>query len=179
MAQIIDLDQITGLKLAKLKSFEDQRGRFTEIFRKEWFPERNWDMVQSNRSRSLEGVLRGLHYHNKQADYWFVLQGTIRVGLADLRRSSPTIGQTMVIEMSGEDEQGLFIPVGVAHGFLSLEESLLIYYVDNYYDGSDEFGVAWDDPDLGLSWGKPNPKISERDRANPRLKEIPVENRPK
>lgn len=179
MAQIIELDEISGVKLVRLKSFDDQRGRFTEIFRKEWFPERNWDVIQSNRSKSVEGVLRGLHYHNNQADYWFVLQGTIRVGLADLRRSSSTSGQTIVIEMSGEDEQGLFIPNGVAHGFLSLSESILIYYVDNYYDGTDEFGVAWDDPDLGLTWGTSNPKISDRDKTNPRIMDIPKNNRPR
>lgn len=178
MTEIIELDQIAGVKLVKLRSYQDQRGHFTEIFRKEWFPERSWKIIQSNRSISEEGVLRGLHYHKNQTDYWFVIQGRIRVGLADLRATSTTAGNTLILDIDEEDEQGLFIPVGVAHGFLSLGKSTLIYYVDNYYDGSDEYGVAWDDPDLKLLWGNTNPLISNRDKSNPQLKNIPAENRP-
>jgi dTDP-4-dehydrorhamnose 3,5-epimerase len=78
-----------------------------------------------------------------------------------------------------DDQLGLFIPIGVAHGFLALTDATLTYVVDNYYDGRDEFGVAWNDPDLGLDWGTSTPTISPRDQANPRLRDIPAAALPK
>jgi dTDP-4-dehydrorhamnose 3,5-epimerase len=80
-----------------------------------------------------------------------------------------------VIDMSQEDMLGLFIPIGVAHGFLSLTRATLLYYVDNYYDGGDEYGVAWNDPDLKLDWAIDQPTISPRDAGNPRLRDISPE----
>jgi dTDP-4-dehydrorhamnose 3,5-epimerase len=76
------------------------------------------------------------------------------------------------------DDIGLYIPSGVAHGFLALTQATLIYFVDNYYDGSDEYGVAWDDPDIGVPWGAEEPVVSRRDRENPRLSEIPIRDLP-
>jgi len=144
-----------------------------ETFRKEWFPERSWEKMQTNRSTSQAGVLRGLHYHFYQVDYWFVVQGTIRVGLADLRTTSPTYKASQVVEIGDDNPMGVFIPVGVAHGFLSLTDITLMYVVDNYYDGGkDEYGVAWNDPDLGVAWGNDNPILSDRDQANPFLSSI-------
>ena len=81
---------IKGVFTANLRVFEDNRGRFLETFRKEWFPQRSWKIIQTNRSDSEAGVLRGLHYHAKQVDYWYVPSGAIRAGLCDLRFSSPT-----------------------------------------------------------------------------------------
>lgn len=178
MPNIHEFPFIAGVQLVNLQYHADERGRFTEIFRKEWFPEREWGNVQSNRSESAPGVLRGLHYHHRQVDYWHLVSGAIRAGLVDLRRSSPTYGNARIIEIREEDNLGLYIPVGVAHGFLSLSKVTLIYIVDNYYDGGDEFGVAWNDPDLGLAWGLDNPRISERDAGNPALKDIPSGNLP-
>lgn len=163
---------IHGVCLVHLKSHADQRGQFTEIFRKEWFPQRSWNEIQSNRSSSDAGVLRGLHYHHHQVDYWLVLQGTLRAGLVDLRQSSPTRGNAQIIQIEAADDLGLYIPSGVAHGFLGLTRVILLYVVDNYYDGSDEYGVAWNDPEVGLDWGIEKPNISERDRNNPRVSEI-------
>lgn len=173
MPQIQESTLIKGVQLVSLKPFGDERGRFMETFRKEWFPQRSWEIVQTNRSDSMAGVLRGLHYHFKQVDYWYVVNGRIRVGLCDLRPGSSTYRAAQTIEMGAENQLGLFIPTGVAHGFVALTDATLIYLVDNYYDGADEYGVAWNDPEIGLSWGVESPLLSARDAANPRLSEIP------
>jgi dTDP-4-dehydrorhamnose 3,5-epimerase len=178
MTEITESPTIAGVKVVHLQSHADERGRFMETFRTAWFPERSWQVIQSNRSDSRAGVLRGLHYHFNQVDYWYVPVGRIRVGLADLRRSSPTFKCGQVLELGDDSPSGLFIPVGVAHGFLALSDATLTYTVDNFYSGADEFGVAWDDPGLALPWGHSAPALSERDRANPRLADIPLHNLP-
>ncbi|MBX3009871.1 MAG: dTDP-4-dehydrorhamnose 3,5-epimerase family protein [Caldilineaceae bacterium] len=167
MPVITELARITGVKVVDLKAFGDDRGRFTETFRTEWFPERTWSQIQSNRSDSITGVLRGLHYHFRQVDYWYILQGRVRVGLADLRPSSATYGASAVLDLDGDMPQGVFIPAGVAHGYLSLTDATIVYVVDQFYDGSDEMGVAWNDPDLAVAWAIQTPILSERDRKNP------------
>ena len=168
-----------GVLHVELRPFADERGRFTETFRKEWFPQRAWNNVQSNRSDSRPGVLRGLHYHFNQVDYWYVAAGRIRVGLADLRRSSPAFRRTTTIDLDAADNRGLYIPTGVAHGFLALSDVTLFYTVDNYYDGGDEFGLAWDDPDVVVGWQAPAaPIVSGRDAANPRFSAIPFASLP-
>lgn len=179
MVKIVESEQIAGLYLAHLTAFEDERGRFLETFRKEWFPQRNWTSIQTNRSDSRAGVLRGLHYHFNQVDYWYVMRGRIRAGLVDIRPDSPTCGATQLVEMHANDNLGLFIPIGVAHGFAALSDVTLTYVVDNYYDSSDEYGIAWDDPEINLAWGVDNPSLSERDAANPRLAQIAESDRPR
>lgn len=178
MTEIVESSLIPGVKLVRFRIFADDRGRFMETFRKEWFPERSWDIIQSNRSQSNAGVLRGLHYHHHQVDYWQVIQGSIRVGLADLRRSSPAFGRVETLDLDGDTPAGLFIPIGVAHGFYAKTDTTLLYLVDNYYNGSDELGVAWNDPDLNLDWGAQTPSLSGRDRGNPRLSEIAPDHLP-
>lgn len=178
MATIIESDRIVGLKFAHLKAYGDDRGRFLETFRKGWFPERTWDIFQANRSDSVAGVLRGLHYHFNQIDYWYAPRGRIRVGLADLRQGSPTYGASQVLEIGEGNEIGVFIPIGVAHGFYALTDATLTYMVDNYYDGADELGVAWNDPKLNVDWGAENPILSDRDMQNPLLADIVAGKRP-
>ncbi len=173
MIEIRESSRIRGVKFAVLKPFSDERGRFLETFRREWFPERNWEAVQGNRSDSREGVLRGLHYHRRQIDYWVPMAGRIRIALVDIRRGSPTRGGREVIDLDEQEPMGVFVPVGVAHGFLALTDCTLAYVVDNYYDGDDELGVAWNDPDLGVPWGIDAPILSGRDRGNPLLRAIP------
>ncbi len=172
MSEIIEFPQIAGVKVVRLQSFQDDRGRFVETFRKSWFPERTWEQFQSNRSDSRAGVLRGLHYHFRQIDYWCLTRGRIRVGLADLRRGSLTFGQSATLDLDADEPRGVFIPSGVAHGFYALTDATLTYIVDNYYDNSDELGVAWDDPDLVVPWGVTAPTLSPRDLSNPRLRDI-------
>jgi len=180
MPTFIESERIPGVLAVELKSFGDERGRFTETFRKEWFPQREWDRVQTNRSDSRAGVLRGLHYHFNQVDYWYLLSGRIRVGLADLRPSSPGYRLTDTIDLDAADNRGVYIPVGVAHGFLALSDVTLFYIVDNYYDGSDEHGLAWDDPDIVVPWRLERaPVLSGRDAANPRFRDIPVDKLPR
>jgi dTDP-4-dehydrorhamnose 3,5-epimerase len=170
--EIIASPHIADVRIVNFKVFADPRGQFMETFRKEWFPERSWEIIQGNRSQSAPGVLRGLHYHHHQVDYWQLLAGTFRVGLADLRPWSPTYRATEIIDISAEKPSGIYIPVGVAHGFYALTQATLLYLVDNYYTGSDELGVAWNDPDLAIPWGVDNPILSDRDAKNPPLAEI-------
>lgn len=178
MTEIVESPVIAGVHIAHLRALSDDRGRFMETFRTQWFPEREWRVIQCNRSDSRQGVLRGLHYHFHQVDYWTVSVGRIRVGLADLRASSPTFRAAQCIELAAEEPMGLFIPIGVAHGFYALSDAALTYTVDNFYDGGDEFGVAWDDPELAVPWQVHAPTLSGRDSANPRLSEIPASQLP-
>ena len=173
---------IEGVYVATIKAFEDERGRFMETFKREWFPSVNWDRIQSNRSDSTAGVLRGLHYHHHQIDYWYVPRGVVRVGMVDLRPSSKTYRVTHTMEIGEKHNFGVFIPIGVAHGFYAVTDVTLMYMVNNYYEGGrDENGVAWNDPDINLDWGLNDvaPLLSPRDAKNRFLKDIPVEERPK
>jgi dTDP-4-dehydrorhamnose 3,5-epimerase len=149
----------------------DERGRFVETYRRSWFP-LGREMIQANRSDKQAGSVVGLHYHLHQADYWYVLRGRARVVLHDLRASSPTDGATLTIDLDGDEDRGLFIPPGVAHGFASLTDLTLWYLVDSYYNPDDELGVAWDDPAIGADWGVSDPVISDRDKNNPRRQAI-------
>ncbi len=155
----------------------DERGRFVETYRRSWLP-LGREMVQANRSEKAAGAVVGLHYHLHQADYWYVLRGTARVVLHDLRQGSPTEGATSVLDLDGTEDRGLFIPPGVAHGFASLTDVLLWYLVDGYYNPADELGLAWDDPAVGADWGVVDPVLSARDRANPTRDRIAPELRP-
>jgi dTDP-4-dehydrorhamnose 3,5-epimerase len=165
---------IAGVHLVPLRSFADDRGYFFESFRQSWVPGAR-EMVQGNVSFSKKGVLRGLHYHLKQADFWVVPSGLVRAGLYDMRASSPTRGKTETIELGQGNPFGLYIPKGVAHGFCALTEVMMTYLVDEYYDNSDERGVRWNDPALGLDWGMSEVIVSDRDRQNPPLADIPAD----
>jgi dTDP-4-dehydrorhamnose 3,5-epimerase len=173
MAEIVASPHIMDVRTVHFRVFADVRGRFMETFRTEWFPDRAWKVVQSNRSQSAAGVLRGLHYHHHQVDYWQLLEGRIRVALADLRPNSPTYRVTHLLELDAAEPVGLYIPAGVAHGFYALTQATLQYLVDNYYTGNDELGVAWNDPELAIAWGVDAPLLSERDAQNPFLADIP------
>lgn len=179
MPVITESRRISGVYIVELVSHEDERGRFLETFRKSWFPQRDWKVVQTNRSESRAGVLRGLHFHWHQVDYWHVIQGEINAGLVDIRPDSPTYRATEIVPMSANPGVGLFIPVGVAHGFAALTDVVLTYVVDNYFDSSDEYGIAWNDPDLALDWGVSEPVVSGRDAQNPRLRDVPLEQLPR
>jgi dTDP-4-dehydrorhamnose 3,5-epimerase len=170
--------RIAGVYTVPIRVFEDERGRFMESFRRDWFPWIDWKEQQGNQSDSAANVLRGLHYHLRQIDYWHVTRGRIRVGMVDLRRSSPTYMATEILEVSAESPTGVFIPVGVAHGFYALTDASLTYLVNQYYTGGDENGVLWNDPDINLDWGASNPIISGRDANNPRLRDIPHDKLP-
>jgi dTDP-4-dehydrorhamnose 3,5-epimerase len=182
MATVTKSQKILGVCVVKPKLFGDERGVFVETYRREWFP-LGREMVQGNRSNRRAGSIVGLHYHLHQADYWYVPQGRARVVLHDLRKGSPTDGNTYVLDL-GENSRGdnkhhgVFIPPGVAHGFAALTDVTMTYLVDGYYNPDDELGVAWDDPAIGANWGVTDPVLSERDRNNPRRSKLPRDRQP-
>jgi dTDP-4-dehydrorhamnose 3,5-epimerase len=157
---------IDGVIHNRLQAHGDARGRFTEIFRARAFPD---TLVQANHSISQAGVLRGLHYHHNQADLWYVVSGRAQVALADLRDGTEN-PRTATVVLDGDVPANLYIPPGVAHGFLALTDLDLIYWVTQEYDGSDEYGVAWDDETLAIPWENRAPILSERDAGNPKLR---------
>jgi dTDP-4-dehydrorhamnose 3,5-epimerase len=178
MPDLIPSTVIDDVVLVRPDVHGDERGRFVETYRRSWFPDRP-EMIQGNRSEKQAGAVVGLHFHLHQADYWYALRGKVRVVLHDLRVGSRTDRATEVIELDGDVDQGVYIPPGVAHGFSSLTDILLTYLVDNYYDDSDEHGLAWDDPAVGADWGVTAPILSKRDQSNPRRDDIPDEIRPR
>jgi dTDP-4-dehydrorhamnose 3,5-epimerase len=136
--------------------------------------------VQANLSDSAPGVLRGLHLHRRQLDYWVVSSGRAFVALVDVRPMlaggpAPLV-ETQVLHADG----WVVIPAGVAHGFLALEPLAMLYLVTNEFDGSDELGFAWDDPAVAVAWPTltvtpdGRPILSGRDGANPSLAELLV-----
>lgn len=178
MAEVIQSKQIADVLVVQPAVHGDARGRFVETYRRSWFP-LGREMLQGNRSEKEAGAIVGLHYHLHQADYWYLTRGSARVVLHDLRLGSPTEGATQIVELCGDEERGVFIPPGVAHGFASLGDLTLTYLVDNYYNPADELGVAFDDPEIAADWGIVDPVLSERDQANPRRSEITEALRPR
>jgi dTDP-4-dehydrorhamnose 3,5-epimerase len=170
-------ESIEGVRLVNLREHAEARGSFTELFRAEWFPQADWTNTQCNRSVSVRGVVRGLHFHRQQVDFWHCIDGRVKVGLYDLRRSSPSCGVGQTFDLRAEEPTGLYIPEGVAHGYLALTDMTIFYVVNRYYNPNDEFGVTWNDPELGLNWGSgevdlADVLVSERDASNPRLDEL-------
>ncbi|MGH9025350.1 MAG: dTDP-4-dehydrorhamnose 3,5-epimerase family protein [Acidimicrobiia bacterium] len=177
MATVKESSVIADVHVVEPDVFGDDRGLFVETFRAEWVPHAR-PMVQANRADRRAGALVGLHYHLHQADYWYVPQGRALVALHDLRATSPTDGATQTFELGPPEHHCVYIPRGVAHGFYALTDATITYLVDAYYDPADELGVAWDDPEVGISWPRPDPVLSGRDQANPRRADIPAELRP-
>lgn len=165
-------DVIDDVVIVHPTSFGDERGRFTETYRRSWFP-LGREMVQGSRSDKSAGSIVGLHYHLHQSDYWYVVSGRAKVVLHDLRVGSPSEGRTLSLELGIANPVGLFIPPGVAHGFASLTEMVLTYLVDGYYNPSDELGVYYGDPAIDADWGVDDPVLSQRDLKNPLREDIP------
>ena len=176
MAEIVESSDIPGVWLVELQPVDDVRGRFVETYRSSWLPFAA-TMVQGNRSESAPKVLRGLHYHRRQADFWFVQSGRVTTVLLDTRIGSPTEGKHITLQQGGGKDLAVYIPEGVAHGFFAHDRVVMTYLMTNEYDDSDELGVAWDDPDLGIAWPDSSPTLSERDGKNPRLADVPADRR--
>jgi dTDP-4-dehydrorhamnose 3,5-epimerase len=166
----VDPATIAGVRLTPLEPHPDLRGSLTELYRRSRWVD-GQGLVQANLSRSSPGVLRGLHFHRLQSDLWVPVEGRATVGLHDLRRGSPTGGRAMMVTLDAAEPVALSIPPGVGHGFATTEGFVLLYLVDREYAGDDEWGVAWNDPGLGIGWGLADPLLSERDRTNPPLAE--------
>ncbi len=168
--------RLDGVRWGRLVRHGDSRGSFTELWRASWFAEERF--VQANRSASDPGVLRGLHFHRRQLDFWVVSSGRALVALVDVRPMLDGSGGPIVETRELVADETVVIPPGVAHGFLALEPLELVYVVTNEYDGSDELGFAWDDPLAAVPWPAVAgtrggaPILSERDRSNPSLPEL-------
>lgn len=149
---------IKGVYIIEPRVFNDARGYFFESWNKADF-EKNigrMDFVQDNESKSSYGVLRGLHYQKgefSQAKLVRVIKGKVLDVAVDLRKSSPTFGQHVMVELSEDNKRQFLIPRGFAHGFLVLSpEAVFTYKVDNVYAPQSEASIRFDDPDLGIKW---------------------------
>ncbi|MGC1862247.1 MAG: dTDP-4-dehydrorhamnose 3,5-epimerase [Methylocystis sp.] len=173
--------EIEGLKLVTPRKFGDERGFFCETYNAATWEKAglHYRFVQDNHSLSREvGTVRGLHYQTApfgQDKLVRVVRGRILDIAVDLRRSSPTFGRHAAVELSRENSRQLFIPVGFAHGFVTLEpDTEFLYKVTNFYSPRHDFGLAWDDPDLGIDWPVTPERatLSARDRQWPRLRDL-------
>ena len=151
--------EIDGVWILNPKVFNDERGYFFESYRKSDFDAnigREVDFVQDNESKSSYGVLRGLHYQKgefSQAKLVRVIKGKVLDVAVDLRKSSPTFGKYVMVELSEENKKMFFIPRGFAHGFLVLsEKAIFTYKVDNIYAPQSEASIRWNDPDINVQW---------------------------
>jgi dTDP-4-dehydrorhamnose 3,5-epimerase len=140
------------------------------------------EFVQDNHSRSARGTLRGLHYQLRfaQSKLCRVVRGAILDVAVDLRRGSPTFGRWVAAELSEDNHRLLYIPRGCAHGFVALTATAeLLYKCSEYYHPEDDYGIAWNDPELAIDWGGiREPRLSPRDRQFPPLKQVPPERLP-
>lgn len=160
--------------------FRDARGFFMETYHLAKFAELGIkeSFVQDNHSCSAKGTLRGLHYQLRrpQAKLCRVVQGEVFDVAVDIRVGSPCFGKWTSVVLSARENNQLYIPSGFAHGFLALSEEVqFLYKCSAFYDPDDEHGILWSDPGLGIPWGNPNPRISEKDAKYPRLAEVPRE----
>lgn len=171
---------IEGVTVIEPKVFSDSRGCFFESFSERDFAEEVGPVrfVQDNESRSVYGVIRGLHFQkhpHAQAKLVRVVKGKVLDVAVDLRKDSPTFGQHVAMELSDENRRQMFIPRGFAHGFSVLsEEAVFQYKCDSYYAPESEGSLAWNDPDLNIDWNVPagSEILSDKDRMSPRLKDI-------
>lgn len=168
---------IKGVFIIEPRVFSDTRGYFMEAWKKADFEEHigKVDFIQDNESKSTYGVLRGLHYQKggyAQAKLVRVIKGKVLDVAVDIRKSSPTFGQHIMVELSEENKRQFFIPRGFAHGFLVLsDEAVFTYKVDNVYAPQQEAGIRWNDPDLNIQWpiNQKDVMTSEKDLNAPPL----------
>lgn len=167
--------EIKGVFIIEPRVFNDSRGYFFEAWKKAEFEEHvgKVDFIQDNESKSSYGVLRGLHYQKgdfSQAKLVRVIKGKVLDVAVDLRKSSPTFGKHVMVELSEENKRQFFIPRGFAHGFLVLsEEAVFTYKVDNVYAPQSETGIRWNDSQLAIQWpiAQDDVQTSEKDLKQP------------
>ena len=170
---------IEGVVIIEPRIFKDDRGDFFESFSQREFEEKvcKTTFVQDNESKSSYGVLRGLHFQKPpfaQSKLVRVIKGAVLDVAVDIRKGSPTFGQYVSVELTGENHRQFFIPRGFAHGFSVLSEEVIFQYkCDNFYSPQSEGAIAWNDPDLNIDWRIPAEKVvlSEKDSKHPRLKD--------
>lgn len=168
---------ISGVLEIHPKIFEDSRGYFFESYREDWLVSRGithgW--IQDNQSFSQKGTVRGLHFQQgsfAQAKLVRVIQGKVKDVVVDLRKGSPTFGETYSVILDAHKHNLLYVPVGFAHGFSVLEDAVFAYKCSNYYHRESEGGILWNDPVLGIDWEVDYPLLSEKDQDWPTLNEF-------
>lgn len=172
---------IDGVVIIEPRVFEDARGYFFESYNEAEFIKNGITakFIQDNQSKSSYGVVRGLHCQlgeHAQAKLVRVLQGRVLDVAVDIRKGSPTFGKYVAVELSDENKRQLFIPRGFLHGFSVLSETAIFAYkCDNLYAPQAEFGIRFDDPDIGIDWMVPHDKIitSAKDNIAKGLKDVP------
>ena len=175
--------ELDGVVIVEPKVFEDERGYFFESYNEAEFVANGISnrFVQDNQSKSSYGVIRGLHCQlgeHAQAKLVRVLEGKVLDVAVDIRKNSPTFGKYVAVELSAENKRQLFIPRGFLHGFSVLsEQAIFAYKCDNLYCKAAEFGIRYDDEEIGIDWKIPTDKVitSEKDRMANKLKDIPDE----
>lgn len=172
--------EIEGVVIIDPEIYGDERGWFCEAYSQRRFDEEVAPVrfVQENLSKSRYGVVRGLHYQRgeaAQAKLVSVLAGRVLDVAVDIRKGSPTFGKHVAVELSAENKRQVFIPRGFAHGFAVLsEEAMFQYRCDNPYAPTEECGIAWNDPAIGIDWGIPEEDVilSAKDAKNPLLADV-------
>ncbi|HTB32236.1 MAG TPA: dTDP-4-dehydrorhamnose 3,5-epimerase [Bacteroidia bacterium] len=169
---------IEGLLIIQPDVFSDARGYFYEPYNKKKFAEAgiSEEFVQDNQSFSQKGVIRGLHFQNPphaQAKLLRVIQGSIWDVAVDIRKTSPTYGKYVGVELSAENKTLFYVPKGFAHGFLTLEDdTVLLYKCSDFYNKPSEESIIWNDSDIMIPWNIDNPVLSEKDSKGKNLKEF-------
>ena len=170
---------IEGVIIVEPRIFKDGRGYFFESFSQREFEEKvcKTTFVQDNESKSSYGVVRGLHFQKPpfaQSKIVRVIKGAVLDVAVDIRKDSPTFGQYVSVELTGENHRQFFIPRGFAHGFSVLSEEVIFQYkCDNFYSPQSEGAIAWNDSDLNIDWRIPVEEVvlSEKDSKHPKLKD--------
>ncbi|RPI76486.1 MAG: dTDP-4-dehydrorhamnose 3,5-epimerase [Desulfobacteraceae bacterium] len=171
---------LPGVLLLEPRVFADPRGFFMETYHRQRYEEAGIQdtFVQDNFSHSAKNVLRGLHYQRKhaQAKLVQVIKGVIFDGVVDIRPNSPCFGRWTGEELSEFNGRQIYVPKGFAHGFCVLSESAdVLYKCSDFYDPTDEGGIIWCDPDIGIQWPISVPLLSEKDSQYPGLRSLDLE----
>ena len=171
---------LPGVCLLRPKVWNDARGFFMETYRRDIFSQLGIKdiFVQDNHSRSSRGAVRGLHYqlHHPRAKLCRVIQGEILDVAVDIRRGSPHFGKWVAAILSAENKQQIYIPAGFAHGYSVLStEAEFLYKCTDVYHPEDEYGVAYNDPQLRIDWRVSEPIVSQKDQKLPPLAKIAAE----
>ena len=165
---------LDGVKIITPTVFEDERGYFFESYKAPIFKNNDLpiNFVQDNEVKSTKGVLRGLHYQfsRPQGKLVRVVSGSILDVAVDIRKGSPTFGQSEIVHLTAENNKMLYIPEGFAHGYLvTSSESIVVYKCTDIYDPNDQFGIIWNDETIGVDWMYDSPILSEKDLMLPAL----------
>ncbi len=171
---IVKNTSLDGVKIITPTVFEDERGYFFESYKAPVFKNNDLpiNFVQDNEVKSTKGVLRGLHYqfNRPQGKLVRVISGSILDVAVDIRKGSPTFGQSEIVHLTAENNKMLYIPEGFAHGYLvTSSESIVVYKCTDIYDPNDQYGIIWNDETIGVDWMYDSPILSEKDLMLPAL----------